>query len=161
MLTIVGLAFAGFFVLIRTYIRSYISEIVRKELEKNPRCIKQTGEIENLMKRYEEINDAFNMAFPKRFVLQQDTEDAIESLTKEFAESGKTIVFNFDEATSEPPAIIYSLKEAEGIYDPEKSKVEFDKKKGEIIFRIKLKDRIAPDRISEEGAVDGKSKSNS
>ena len=159
-LTIIGLAFAGFFVLIRTYIRTYISEIVRKELEKNPQCIKQTGEIENLIRRYEEINNAFNMAFPRRFRLQQDTEDAIGSFTKKFAKSGKTMIFDFGEATSEPPAIIYSLKDAEEIYDPKKSRVEFDKEKRELIFRIKLKDRIAPDKISEESVNNGKNKSN-
>lgn len=124
---IVGLALAGFFVLIRVYIRSYISEIVSKELEKNPRCIEQIGKIENLIKKHGEIDNLINEIFPRKFVLQKDREDTI-----------------------------YGSKDIESIYDFNKPVVGYDEERGEVIFRIKLKDLISPDEMTEEGEKNGK-----
>jgi len=66
----IGLILTGLLILIRTYIRSCISEIVNKELEKNPKCVEQREKIQSLIRRHEEINNLIDEMFPRKFVLR-------------------------------------------------------------------------------------------
>lgn len=122
-------ALTAAYILIRTYIKSYISAIINEELKRNPTCIRNAERIENLMKECDELNDAFDKAFPRTlFGVQQDRE----------------------------PAIIYGPKD-QVINDSRKSPATFDREKGEVIFRVKLKDLITSEKIiEEEGDHDGK-----
>lgn len=118
---IISLVLAGFFVLIRAYIRSYISEIVNKELEKSPKHMEQNIKIENLIKKHEKTNNLLDEIFPRFPRLPVPRED-----------------------------MVYGLREAEKVYDLKKSVIEFDKEKGEIVFRVKLEDRFSPEELIEE-----------
>ena len=96
----ISLFFTGFLVLIRTYIKSCISEIVNKELEKNPKCIEQRGKIQSLIRRHEEINNILDEIFPRKFVLQPDREDTIYSSRLDLTKKQESSL-GFDEEIGE------------------------------------------------------------
>lgn len=48
---------------------------------------------------------------------------------------------------------IYGSNDVENIYDFNESVVGYDEERGEVIFRIKLKDRISPAKMTDEGEI--------
>lgn len=149
------LAFIGaIFALIRRYIKSSIAEIIDERLEKNPKCIRQESKIDNLREETKKINDLLVGTFRGKFAMQQDEKNKIGPLVEEIAKKGKIMDLGFGKDKSEDPAIIYSLKDAEEIFDLKNYNVGFDKEKGEIIFRVKIRDRITVGNIFGEDVND-------
>ncbi|KYK29510.1 MAG: hypothetical protein HXS48_25045 [Theionarchaea archaeon] len=82
--------------------------------------------------------------------MNKKTVQLIKAVKKSGFGSNSFINLDFGEVSPESPAIILSLKESEEIYDIKESTTGFEREKEEIIFKIKLENRISLDKIVEE-----------